>query len=378
MKSLCIASLLLVTSFLSFSQPEASSQKLEISFNKNIELLGLAYFIGFEAENIETKTIEVEGKTMPKKSWHNYGYTLYNKYKDYISSENLAQSFTVADHLWLDYLNAFLLQLEPVPNAALTADIPVQYYLNFSKSKDTLEAKNHAETFLNGLNAFSKEIDFDVYLEQSKPYYNTVIAEIKQDLPDNNFISVMEQFYHKDFDRYLLIPSLTIPKGMGFAVKNSDNALTEVYNIFGALGIQQFEDASDLHMGFNYRDKLRELSVHEFGHSFVNPVVARLPESAFTETAHLFPPVKEVMANQGYTSWKACVYEHFVRAGEIIIAEKTGTEEQVNALKETYVKERQFIYLPKILEELHTYENGDHLEYYDVVVAAMNRLKQIK
>lgn len=361
-----------------FGQSSKISEKLEIKINKNIELLGLAYFIGFEGIDIENKTVDVNGKTYPKKDWHNYGFSIYEKYKSFASSENLATCFSVADHLWLDYLTAFLLQVDDVPKASLSEAIDPKYYLNFSKDKSPIEAKNNAEIFLKGLNAFAIEINFDQYLLNSEEYYKKVIQEVKMDLPDNDFIQAMESFYNKKFDHYLLVPSLTIPKGMGFGIKNSNEIGTQVFNVFGALDIQEFEDKSNLKMGFDNPTKLRELSVHEFGHSFVNPVIAKLPERLFTETKHLFDPLKSAMSDQGYNTWGACVYEHFVRAGEIIIADKIQSKKNNESLLEEYIEKRQFKYLPEIIIELKKYKKGEYKSYYEMVEKTMERLKKLK
>ncbi len=368
---------ILLLSIQAFGQSSKISEKLEIKINKNIELLGLAYFIGFEGIDIENKTVNVNGKTYPKKDWHNYGFSIYEKYKSFASSENLATCFSVAVSLWFDYLTAFLLQVDDVPKASLSEAIDSKHYLNFSKDKSPIEAKNNAEIFLKGLNAFAIEINFDKYLSDSKEYYKMELQEVKMGLPDNDFIQTMESFYNKKFDHYLLVPSLTIPKGMGFGIKNSNEIGTEVFNVFGALDIQEFEDNSNLKMGFDNPIKLRELSVHEFGHSFVNPVVAKLPEHLLRETKYLFDPLKSVMSDQGYNTWKACVYEHFVRAGEIIIAEKITSKKNTERLLEEYVEKRQFKYLPEIITELKKYDNGEYKSYYEMVEKTMDRLKNL-
>ena len=120
---LSILLLLLTNATISFAFNGKPNKKLQIEINKNVELLGIGYFIGFEGEDIEAKMIEINGKKIPKKDWHNYGFWVYQKYKSFGTSENLAKSFAVADHLWLDYLIALLLQVDDVPNAKLRESI---------------------------------------------------------------------------------------------------------------------------------------------------------------------------------------------------------------------------------------------------------------
>ncbi len=367
-----ISFILLTNHLVTYSAPP--DKKLKIQINKNVELLGLAYFIGFEGVDIETKTIDVRGKKMPKKDWHNYGYFIYGKYKKYAANESLLNSFTVADHLWLDYLIAFLVQVDDFPDAQLTEAIPESYYINFSRTKNLKEAKENATIFLGGLNAFYKQIDFNQYMIDSKPYYDKAIEEVRNGLPETDFIGTMEGFYKSSFDTYTLVPSLTIPKGMGFGVKYSASEKTHIFNVFGALDSQQFLKTSDLQMGFADKQRLRELSVHEFGHSFVNPSVDKLPEKIITDTEPLLEPMRLAMSNQGYNTWRASLYEHFVRAGEIIIAEKTGDTSGAKNLLNTYLHERQFNYIPTILVELRKYDRGQYKTYDETVLAAMKEI----
>src|SRR5688572_11810322 len=110
MKKAVIFFLLINSVITLFAQKNTPTGKLTIRSNYNAELLGLAYFIGFEGVDIESKTVEVDGKVFPKKDWHRYGFYIYEKYKKYAASENLAKSFAVADHLWLDYILNLLVQ----------------------------------------------------------------------------------------------------------------------------------------------------------------------------------------------------------------------------------------------------------------------------
>ncbi|RFS15113.1 DUF4932 domain-containing protein [Emticicia sp. C21] len=374
-KSITIILLTLLANSL-FALNPPPNKKLKIQINKNVELLGLAYFIGFEGVDIENKTIDVRGRKMAKKDWHNYGYFIYEKYKKFAANESLLAGFTVADHLWLDYLIALLVQIEDFPNAKLTDAIPESYFINFSKTKNLKEAKENAKIFLDGLNTFYTQIDFNQYLIDSKKYYDKAIEEVTQGLPETDFISAMENFYKYGFDSYTLVPSLTIPKGMGFGVRYSSGEKTRIFNVFGALDFQSFLNTNDLQMGFTDKQRLRELSVHEFGHSFVNPSIDKLPEKLITDTQHLLEPMRLAMSNQGYNTWRASLYEHFTRAGEIMIAEKIGDAPGAKKLLSYYLQERQFKYIPTILIELSKYDSGQYKTYDEAVLAAMKEIEK--
>jgi hypothetical protein len=71
-----------------------------------------------------------------------------------------------------------------------------------------------------------------------------------------------------------------------------------------------------------------------------------LPEDLITQTEKLFEPIRNDMTRQNYTQWKHCVYEHFVRAGEVLIARKLGNTKDAEELQKYYIEDRKFIYLP--------------------------------
>jgi hypothetical protein len=86
MKSIILTLIFCILTITLNAQKSIGSSKLTIDFNYNVELLGLAYFIGFEGVDIENKTVEVNGNTIPKKEWHKYGFHLYEQYKKYAAS----------------------------------------------------------------------------------------------------------------------------------------------------------------------------------------------------------------------------------------------------------------------------------------------------
>ncbi|THU40993.1 DUF4932 domain-containing protein [Niastella caeni] len=218
-----------------------------------------------------------------------------------------------------------------------------------------------------------------VYLcAQVKCHHQTNPFDLKSKLPSNQVIPAMEQFYRQSFDEYILIPGLTIPSGMAFASGyTTAHGKTRIFNTFGPFALQQFTAAEAINMGYADEKHLRELTIHEFGHSFTNPVLDKIPRQQIAETKSLYDTIKTAMENQGYNTWKSCLYEHFVRAGEIIIALNLGKKEDAEKLKVYYMQDRQFIYLPVILARLEQYKNNLNITYQDAVNATMEKLKAL-
>ena len=72
-------------------------------------------------------------------------------------------------------------------------------------------------------------------------------------------------------------------------------------------------------------------------------------------------------------------YEHFVKAGEVIIARKLGNAKEAKKILEDNVKAK-FIYLPAIVKELEEYDKNksDYRLYDDAVPVTIERLKALK
>lgn len=348
---------------------------LNISFNKNIEFLGFAYFIAFEGTNSETKVLEIEGKEVLEKDWQNYGFQFYQHYKYLNSSTNLQAALKITEHLWLSDIIPLLLQTGDFPRAGLHSEIEEKFYQSFSADKNLAKAREQAILFLNACNDFYREANFDQYLQNSTVYYQAAVTQIIENLSATDFISATEKFYRKSFDHYTLIPSLTIPKGMGFGPHFMVSGRSYAFSVFGAVDYQYFLNTKTMDMGFGHKNKLRELSVHEFGHAFVNPEINKILNEVLRSSAPLFEPLRTSMEKQGYNTWKTCITEHFVRAGEVMIT-KTIDSLSAEKLKEEYVNARKFIYLPLILEELRVYNKGSEA-YTSMVNRVLQRLNKL-
>ncbi len=382
MKPLLLAALAVIgfaTASLAQNKNAHDLQKnIIVEIEPNVELLGFVYFLGYGGEEMELRdqTFEINGKKTNGKEWYAFGWQLYNQYKHFAKSKNLAIATGVANKIWLDYLINLLIQLDNVPNAKLTDDIPAKYYTRFSDDGNEQEARANATKFIEALNNLYKEVKFDEYLSKNKPYYDIVIEQVKSGLPGSNFVPAMESFYKRGFGSYHLIPSLTIPTSMGFGVSYTKNNEVVVNNVFGPLWVQHLENSVNPDLGFGDKKRIRELSTHEFGHSFVNPVIDSVPQSLIDETRPLFDTIKEAMSGQAYSDWKICLYEHFVRAGEIIIARNLGYREEAENLLNQYVVTRKFIYLPIIIKVLEDYNKTPGGSYKDYVIKAITEMKE--
>jgi hypothetical protein len=361
----------------SLSQPfkshAAEGKAIGVSFYKNIEFLGFTFFLGSMGAAFENDH-ELLSNGVTKQEWHAYNFSLYHQYKQHLHNPNLVNIAMTAERMEGSDLLRLLLQLDDFPNAN-TSGLAAEYYRPFSSSVNSEEGLRVVTEFIAALNAFYSEVNFDEYFSRQNKLYDHAIKEIVSALPENKFIPAMEKFYQRGFYSYTLIPSLTIPSGMAFGTNYTEHGRTHIFNAFGPFDLQRFTDLNNINLGFANKEHLRELSTHEFGHSFSNPVVDEIPEAMVKDTKELFAPVSGAMDNQGYPTWESCLYEHFVRATEVVIARNLGKKKEADALLKSYVEGRKFIYLPQIIASLEKYnEDRKKSTYNAAVMEAMNTL----
>lgn len=350
MKKLILA-LALVSTQRTMAQLPApdNTGEIRIKFDHNIEFAGFVFFMGTMTADAAAPGAKMNNGIL-KKDWFRYDLSIVSRYSKYIDDPDLSIAANYLEKLQAPDIFPLLMSVNNFPNAVLPRGIEKDKIIGFATYNDSTEAANEANAFLSALNRFYRTISFDEYFNTAGRYYQQAMKEIRSVLPAPGSIAMMEQFYGKRFAAYTLIPSLTIPSGMAFGVNMKSGHGTSIYNLFGPFAVPDLD--ADIALGFDKPQHILELSIHEFGHSFANPVVNRLPDSLISSKRSLFNPIAGAMDNQGYPDWNSCVTEHFVRAGEVIIARKMGRTKAADELLKNYIETRKFIYLPKIIAVL--------------------------
>jgi Domain of unknown function (DUF4932) len=353
------------------------SKTIQVQRSRNIELFGLMMQLdmGADLEN-NHDSVTVEGQRVAWSDWYSLLLKNYRQYKNLADAPVMKayRQYQQKD-FYNDFFIHFLLEADDVPKARLNVFTDSSLVLAFSENGNWEEGKQKAEEFLGMLNDFYEQSHFAEYLDHYQDIYRQLLFEVKSHVPAANFVPTMEDFYQQQFRNYVLVPSLNIPTSMGFGKTNGRT--NTVYNIFGPFGLQALDQAGP-ETGFRYPEKIRELSVHEFGHSFVNPAVDKVPAELIQSSAYLFESLRKAMAKKAYPNWKICLYEHFVRAGEILIARELGDEARAATILNEY-SQAGFIYLPVIVDQLAIYAKNKQLypsydEYVPVVIRKLMEL----
>lgn len=352
----------------SLDYPIYENKKINIQYNKNIELLALASFLIYYddyASITDEQSFTIDGKDIKVKDLYAINLKIANEFKPHLNSKNLQVIKSYFDKKFYAQYSNFLLSIDNFPNAKIKEG---NKFLNeFNSIQD-------AENFTNAFNNFFTEIKFNEFLEKYHPYYERMIFEVSQNIPKDNFITEMEHYYGKKVAHYNLYPSLTLGFSQGFAV-GDENMIGNIFACFSKP--EKINNPKDLELGFNNEKALRTVCVHEFGHSFVNPAIDKVDSKIIDHKKYLFEPIKDKMSQQAYNDWKICLYEHFVRANEVIIAKLLNDTQKSNEILKDNYEKRSFIYLPQIIEKLEFWYYNEYFEksYDDKVKEIINEIE---
>ena len=215
----------------------------------------------------------------------------------------------------------------------------------------TFQFDRHADTLgmlMDYFKDFYKRADFHKFYVSHKGFYDSLIAPIEKKIDESRVIDVLEEHYGKENKEYNLVltPLLhdggygpMVPKGRGLAL----------YAIIGPKS-----DSKDF-PEFDIKNLLSEYVLHEFSHSFCNPLIAKnLAE--LQKDSCLLAPIKKAMQEQGYGNWEGCLYEHWVRANEIVLTEKIFSRQRASDLADEMVREGKWIYLDGLIAMVRDYK----------------------
>lgn len=324
----------------------SQQSKVSVDFNKNIEFLGYIIEQGDPAGNDKNHPISI----------------IIDKFPENKTSKTLYKLFDLAgdiDYSTLVHLMYFL------PEFPLKDDYTVSEEFACFLGFDSENERNRLDIIVSELNNYYTESSFSEIWKGLKPYVKNVQSSLEENKPNYEVFNRMELFYQYKFNHYSIQPILTLWQA-GFGIRDLEN--NKAVFILGPL---------NPNYDFNNEQAFINLTIHEFGHSFVNHVLLE-NKRQLSRTKHFFEPIQDAMTSQGYSDWETCIIEHFVRAGEVIIRELVDSKNQHELLLIDYSENRKFIYLEFIVEKLKFYRLIKNYSYKESTIATLNDLAQMK
>lgn len=222
----------------------------------------------------------------------------------------------------------------------------------FDSPKSRLDARWRgvkARPFLAALRRFVADSKFENFLASQQALYETTGARLQAFAATLADIAWFDRFFGvRNRPRFFIIPGVANGGSSYGASLTAEDGTEEVYAIPGAFQV----DSSGAPV-FAAADL--EVMVHEFVHSYTNPVVDQFAAQMEKPAAAIFSTVADTMRMQAYGEWKIMLYESLVRASTArYVLEHDGIEAAFQRVRED--QWRTFYWTGELVDLLGRYE----------------------
>lgn len=205
-------------------------------------------------------------------------------------------------------------------------------------------------SFLGELRDFVEESAFDEFIAENLSYYEDVERKTREWLRREAEFAWFDEFFGSkpNAELCLVIGLLNGPHSYGPRVRTPDGE--ELYCIVGAW-------KSDLRGYPVYDRDAVPIVIHEFCHSYVNPLVHAHRVDLEASGRRLFALVEEEMERQAYGHWTTMMHESIVRACVVRYLARTEGEAAAEEQTEREI-ERGFEWTDRLEGLLKEYESA--------------------
>jgi hypothetical protein len=204
--------------------------------------------------------------------------------------------------------------------------------------------------FLEKARQFAKETDFGGFFKAHKPLYEKTAAAAQYLLRDKAHLEWFKEFFgaRPGTGFRLVLGMANGPNNYGARVKLPTGE--EFYCILGVwkLGMLGFGDPK-------FDTSMLDTIVHEFCHSYVNPLVYAHSSELEKAGMQMFPKVQKKMRRMAYGNWQTMMHESVVRACVVrYLLATIGPDEARNQVKREI--NNGFAWIEELSELLGQYE----------------------
>ena len=287
----------------------------------------------------QTSWIERRGPAGEGNEYFRALQRFFAPYKDH-KAVKLAQDLTNRGFTY-DAPPAFMVHLGPLPELELAYEYS-DYLVGRAGKRERLEEFRLA---LRDLADTAKFMDF---YDQWRPYLDEVVARYTTDFRPELLTAWLEDFFGWSASEFHLIltPSMFPGGGYGATVSTAEGEML-------AFQIIREESVSSREPQFPSGPDLEQLTIHELGHSFVNPSLEAYPKRA-AKLRPLFKRVEAIMKNQAYTDERTFLNEQVLRGVEVLAAQEIYGEDTAWAVL-AYNTRRGFYLTEYVAEQLRYY-----------------------
>ena len=211
-----------------------------------------------------------------------------------------------------------------------------------------------ARRFVEALRSFVADTHFDEFLQSQQALYDETNSRLRTFVETNLDLPWYTHFFGaRSPVRFIVVPGLVNGGPSYGASVVAMDGVEEMYAIPGVVEV----DAGGLP---RFSGDFLNLTVHEFVHSYSNPLI----DNHYAEMAkagdQLYAPVSIAMRRQAYGDGKTLLYESMVRAATVrYIFDHQGPEAARRAQESE--RARSFLWISELSDLLATYEKNREL-----------------
>lgn len=353
-----------VFSFATTGLAQSKAKKLEIAYSKNVETYFLAELLA-----VDYRTKNKSWEEFKRKECSSYQPIVKGAIDElkYLRGDDIALKTAALNDTLMSYglsndvMMAPILYHKEFPNKGYLSDYHFKS-TNLNKKRQS-EVNEIIRNYIEHLNSFYQTKDISSFFKKHQRFYEGAINEVSEYVKED-LTTIMENFYGQKKHKYFVLvsPMMMWPiednegRGIGANVKLSEGEIVyEIMSPYVRVNAVNISEKYE-HFGFDYKPRAQSLTVHEFGHSFVNSEVEKYnfridkSDSLFTDK------LKKAMSSKGVGSWQVYIIESLVRLGEIKVAELQNDKHRAEVLRKYHVSQEHFIFLPLLENKIKEYE----------------------
>ena len=274
-------------------------------------LIVLFFVLSVSAQKIDVpkvdKRVELVGIVFRLAETPEYSEELYKDYTDEIQKHfgrfKNHKAVALAKELHRNgagysYVASLAVHLRELPDFKLVAPMNETDVAKFGGEKNI-------ENFLAELKNFYRDSKFEEFWAKNQPRFSLAEKNFER-LARDFHPEWFDEFYGRKFEGKFKIV-IGLGNGSSFygpSVTFPDNS-RHIYAVFAP-----FIEDGEPHLPSN----ALTFTVHEFNHSFANPLIDKYAQKFETQGKKIFQKVEKEMTDAAYGTWRIMMYESFVRA----------------------------------------------------------------
>ncbi len=268
----------------------SASSKLNVTIDPRIELLMVVqYLSGYKGHPELLTSLNFPYKQSVKKTFS--GYKEHPAVKMFARMSSRGFSYDTPPKV--------MLHLSDPPGLEVVFPLP-------EHAIKKAGGKNRLEKFIALLRDFSRHSDFMSFYDSQKQTYAAIRETVEKNFSDTDFIGELEDYFGIEQRSYNIILVPLSNGNYGPRLKHED----ETFDAYNIISPRDFKDGI---LQFGAREYFRHLALHEFGHSFVNPLTEKHMDE-LKKYASLYKPIQKEMKARAYGDWESAINEHIIRA----------------------------------------------------------------